>query len=119
FDWHDNEKKMSAHLMEKAIEIAKIMKPAHFHAKPTSGKYSIVPYQSTHNTGGAVMGADPGTSAVNRYLQSWDVQNVFVVGGSALPQNSANNPTETLGALACWTADAIKEGYLPQPGPLA
>ena len=29
------------------------------------------------------MGADPKTSAVNRYLQSWDVPNVFVIGASA------------------------------------
>ena len=32
------------------------------------GPRSIVPYQTTHNTGGAVMGDDPKTSAVNRYL---------------------------------------------------
>ncbi len=36
--------------------------------------------------GGAVMGEDPKTSAVNRYLQSWDVHNVFVIGASAFPQ---------------------------------
>ena len=28
------------------------------------------------------MGADPSTSAVNKYLQSWDVPNVIVVGAS-------------------------------------
>ncbi len=37
-----------------------------------------MPYQSTHNTGGAIMGNNPRTSAVNKYLQSWDVPNVFV-----------------------------------------
>lgn len=36
--------------------------------------------------GGAVMGEDPKTSAVNRYLQSWDVHNVFSIGASAFPQ---------------------------------
>jgi hypothetical protein len=51
-----------------------------------------VPYQSTHNTGGAVMGADPSTSAVNKYLQSWDVPNVFAIGASAFPQNGGYNP---------------------------
>jgi gluconate 2-dehydrogenase alpha chain len=84
----------------------------------THGKYSIVPYQSTHNIGGVVMGADPATSAVNKYLQSWDLHNVFVVGGSAFPQNSANPPTETIGMLACWAADAIKEMYLKRPAAL-
>jgi gluconate 2-dehydrogenase alpha chain len=52
------------------------------------------------------------------YLQSWDVSNLFVIGGSAFPQNSANPPTETLGALACWAADSIRELYLRQPRPL-
>ena len=77
-----------------------------------------MPYQSTHNIGGAVMGADPATSAVNKYLQSWDVTNVFVIGGSAFPQNSAYPPTATIGTLACWAADTIKDTYLKRPGPM-
>jgi gluconate 2-dehydrogenase alpha chain len=76
-------------------------------------------YQSTHNTGGAIMGSDPATSAVNRYCQSWDVPNVFVVGACNYPQNSSYNPTGTLGALIYWTADALKTRYLKRPGPLA
>ena len=75
-------------------------------------------YQSTHNVGGAVMGSDPSTSVVNKYLQSWDVSNLFVVGGSAFPQNPANGPTETIGMLACWAADAIKDSYVRSPGAL-
>jgi gluconate 2-dehydrogenase alpha chain len=86
---------------------------------PRTGKYSIVPYQSTHNTGGAAMGADPKTSAVNRFLQSWDVHNVFVIGASAFPQNGGYNPTGTVGALTFNALDAIKSKYLKQPGPLA
>jgi gluconate 2-dehydrogenase alpha chain len=77
-----------------------------------------VPYQSTHNTGGAVMGTSPRDSAVNRYLQSWDVPNVFVVGASAFPHNSAYNPTGPVGALAYWAADAIKNRYRQRPGQL-
>ena len=51
--------------------------------------WNSVPYQSTHNTGGAIMGADPKTSAVNNYLQSWDVPNVFVMGAPPSPHNAA------------------------------
>ena len=115
FDWRDNEKKMSAHLTHKAAEIAKAIGPSKTKVHVVSGKYSIVPYQVNHNTGGAIMGADPATSAVNKYLQSWDVPNVFVIGASAFPQNSGNAPTGTVGALACWTADAIKDEYLKRP----
>jgi len=119
FDWHENEKKMSAYTTGKAAEIAKAMGPSKMTMSPVTGKYSIVGYTSTHNCGGAIMGADPATSAVNKYLQSWDVPNVFVVGASAYPQNSANSPTGTVGALACWAADSIKDHYLKRPGALA
>jgi gluconate 2-dehydrogenase alpha chain len=116
FDWEDNEKKMSAWITAKASEIGKATGASKLSSSATSGKYTIVPYQSTHNVGGAVMGSDPATSAVNKYLQSWDVANVFVVGGSAFPQNSSNPPTATIGALACWAADNIKDTYLKRPG---
>ena len=119
FDFGDNDRRMQAYVASRVAEMARATNPAHVAVQPISGRYSIVPYQSTHNTGGAVMGADPATSVVNKYLQSWDVPNVFVVGGSAFPQNAAPNPSGTIGALACWAADAIKDTYLERPGPLA
>jgi gluconate 2-dehydrogenase alpha chain len=119
FDWHKNEQKMLAFMYEKITEIAKAMNPSRHAAHHIPTKYSIIPYQSTHNMGGAVMGADPATSVVNKYLQSWDVPNLFVVGGSAFPHNAAQGPTETIGMLACWAADGIKENYLKRPGPMA
>jgi gluconate 2-dehydrogenase alpha chain len=57
------------------------------------------------------MGADPKTSVVIKYLQSCDVPNLFVVGASAFPQNAGYNPTGTVGALAYWTAEAIKKKF--------
>jgi len=119
FDRHENETKMSVWLTNKAAEIAKAIGPAKMNVSPRTGKYTIVPYQSTHNTGGAVMGADPATSAVNKYLQSWDVPNVFVVGASAFPQNGGYNPTGTVGALTFQALEAIKTRYLKRPGALA
>jgi gluconate 2-dehydrogenase alpha chain len=118
FDYTDNEHKMSDFLTDRATDIAKAMKAREVHEKKREGSYSIVPYQTTHNTGGAIMGSDPKTSAVNRYLQSWDVPNVFVVGSSAFPQNPGYNPTGTVGALAYWSVDAIVKKYLKNPGPL-
>jgi len=119
FDRHENETKMSAWLTNKAAEIAKAIGPAKMNVSPRTGKYTIVPYQSTHNTGGAVMGTDPQTSAVNKYLQSWDVPNVFVVGASAFPQNGGYNPTGTVGALTFQALEAIKTKYSKRPGALA
>ena len=118
FDFRQNEYRMSDYMTKKAAEIAKAAGASRINATPRTGKYSIVPYQSTHNTGGAVMGADRGTSAVNKYLQSWDVHNVFVIGASAFPQNGGYNPTGTVGALTFHALEAIKSRYLKQPGPL-
>jgi gluconate 2-dehydrogenase alpha chain len=118
FDFHDNEHRMSEFVTERAAQIAKAMRPRSMHVKNREGHYSIVPYQTTHNTGGAVMGTDPRTSVVNRYLQSWDVPNLFVMGASVFPQNPGYNPTGTVGALTFWAARAIKEQYLRNPGPL-
>jgi gluconate 2-dehydrogenase alpha chain len=120
FDFHDNELKMSANLTERLAEIARAMDPAELTAIPRKGPYTMTTYQTTHNTGGTVMGADPATSVVNRYCQSWDVHNVFVPGGaSVFPQNHGYNPTDTVGALAYWTADAITGRYLKNPSLLA
>jgi gluconate 2-dehydrogenase alpha chain len=118
FDFTDNEHRMSNYLTDRAEEIAKAMKPREYNARRRSGHYSIVPYQTTHNTGGAMMGSDPGSSVVNRYLQSWDVSNVFVTGATAFPHNSGYNPTGPVGALAYRTADVIRDKYLKNPGPL-
>ena len=118
FNFTDNEHKMSDYLTDKAAAIAQAMKPRELNAKKRAGDYSIVPYQTTHNTGGAIMGSDPKSSAVNRYLQSWDLHNLFVVGASAFPQNAGYNPTGTVAALTYWAIDAIKNQYLKNPGPL-
>nr|WP_246801574.1 GMC oxidoreductase [Rhizobium leguminosarum] len=64
------------------------------------------------------MGADPTSSAVNSYLQSWDCHNVFVVGASAFPNNGGYNPTGTVGALALRAARAICGNYARKPGAL-
>lgn len=119
FDYTENEYKMSNHAADVAVEMAKTLNPKSFTRNTKSGPYSIVPYQSTHNMGGALMGTDRSTSALNQYLQSWDVPNVFVLGATSFSHNSGKNPTGPVGALALWAADAVKNRYLKNPGPLA
>jgi gluconate 2-dehydrogenase alpha chain len=118
FDYQDNEHKLSAYLTDQAKAIAKAMKPREIKVNVHDGHYSIVPYQTTHNTGGTIMGANPRDSVTNKYLQSWDVPNLFLLGSGAFPQNAGYNPTGTVGALAYHAAQAIREQYLRAPGPL-
>ena len=109
--------KQANYLADICVKIGQEMGAERVDRRGSPQRYSIVPYQSTHNTGGAAMGTDPTTSALNRYCQTWDVSNVFVTGACAFPQNAGKNPTGPIGALAHWTADAIKR-YLKNPGPL-
>jgi len=118
FDFPPNDIKMAAHVTAKAVEIGKAMGAKQVAGSPRKGPYTVTQYQTTHNTGGTVMGDNPNTSVVNRYLQSWDVPNVFVIGASNYPQNASWNPTGTLGALTYWAIDALKNKYLKNPGRL-
>ncbi len=118
FDFPDNDLRMSRYVGEQIAKIGKAMNPKQMAMNQSAKGWNSVPYQTTHNTGGAGMGANPKTSAVNRYLQSWDVSNLFVIGASAFQQNAGKNPTGTVGALAYWAAEAIRDQYLKKPGAL-
>jgi gluconate 2-dehydrogenase alpha chain len=109
---------MAEYVTGKAVEIGKAMGAKQVAGNPRKAPYTVTQYQTTHNTGGTVMGDNPATSVVNRYLQSWDVPNVFVIGASAFPQNASWNPTNTIGALTYWAIDALKNRYLKNPGRL-
>ena len=117
-DLPENELKMSAFLTDRYAEIIKAMGAREVQKKPRQGPYDVTQYQTSHLCGGAIMGANPKESALNKYLQSWDVPNLFVQGATAFPQNAGYNPTDTVGALAYWSAEAIRKRYLKSPGPL-
>lgn len=118
FDFPQNDLKMAAYCTSKVSELAHTMGARQVVDQPRRGPWNSVPYQSSHVVGGFVMGADPKTSSVNKYLQTWDVPNLFVVGASAFPQNPGYNPTGTVGALAFKAAHAIRTLYLKAPGAL-
>jgi gluconate 2-dehydrogenase alpha chain len=120
FDWKDNDIRMSRHVVGKLTEILKSMNPkaVAVSVKKPGDHFDTRSYQTTHLVGGAIMGSDPKTSAVNKYLQSWDVPNVFVIGSSAFPQGTGYNPTGMVAALAYFSAHAIRTQYLKHPGAL-
>jgi gluconate 2-dehydrogenase alpha chain len=105
---NDNDTKASAALLDEALRIGRALRPSHITHSTRPG----------HASGGAIMGDDPRTSVVNRYLQSWEVGNLFVTGRSAFPTGGACDPTLTVGALAYWSAAHVVARYLGTPGPL-
>lgn len=115
FDWHENDYNLVRHLSKKIRTLVEAMGVSNIQTQEELQPYSIGGYQSTHNTGGAIMGSDPANSVVNKYSQVWDTPNVFVTGASNFPQNPGMNPTGTVCALAYHTADAIINKYLDSP----
>lgn len=120
FDWQENERRVFRHATARIRELLASLGPDALSVPDgLDERFDTVRYQNSHNTGGAVMGADPATSVVNPHLQMWDCENVWVVGGSAFPQTGATGPTGTIGALAYRAADAIVRRYLRRQGALA
>src|SRR5262245_23074169 len=119
FDYKDNEHKMGRHAAQVVNDIAKSMNPTHLNeAVARTQPWTVVPYQSTHHTGGTIMGTNPKDSVLKKYVQCSDCPNPFVVGANVFPHNASYNPTGPVGALAYGTADATKNRYVKNPGPL-
>lgn len=107
YNFTDQDRARQKYLAERSGEILEEMGAGQVDLSPELTDYNIVPYQSTHNTGGTTMGSDPETSVVNNYLQHWDRDNLFVVGAGNFQHNSGYNPTATVGALAYRCVDGI------------
>jgi gluconate 2-dehydrogenase alpha chain len=120
FDWKDNDIRMTRFVTSKLEQVARAMNPKSYTVtqKNFGDHFDLRPYQTTHWAGGLIMGADRPTSALNRYLQSWDVPNVFAVGSGVFPVGLGYNPTGAVAALAYWCAKAIRQQYLKDPRPL-
>jgi len=101
YDWKDDDLRMTEFMAARMREIVAQLQPdCHTESiKQRGDHFAPSSYQSTHLTGGAIMGTDPKTSVLNRYLQHWDAHNIFVMGASAFPQNMQHNPTGTVAAL--------------------
>ncbi len=115
FDFYDNEKNLYHYTAKKIHEMAKQMNPDRIAFTGELKPFNVHQYQSTHCTGGAIMGSGPGNSVTNKYGQVWDTPNVFVTGAALYPQNPGKNPTETLLALAYMVGDAIRDKYFRHP----
>jgi gluconate 2-dehydrogenase alpha chain len=114
YDWRrPNEHARVAFMQKKMEEIAQAMGAPHFWRAPLAPGLP-----GAHHEGGTRMGNDPNTSVVNKYGQSWDIHNLFIVGSSTFPSMSGFNPTLTIEALAYMSADAIANKYRKSPGAL-
>ena len=99
YSWCDNDKAMIQHslgFMGQSLELA--------------GATEIWRQEddTCHLNGTARMGSDPRASVVDADCRSWDIRNLWVCDGSVFPTVGGVNPSLTIQAIACRTADRIK-----------
>jgi gluconate 2-dehydrogenase alpha chain len=116
YDWRrPNERARVEFVQKKLMEIGRAMGGPQVWAAPVSPAGA----PGAHHEGGTRMGSNPNDSVVNKYGQTWDHHNLFLVGSSTFPtMGTGFNPTLTIQALAYMTADAIVNRYRKSPGAL-
>ncbi len=96
---HENDKRMMRYGIERLRELARSVDA--FDVTVTDyyegGVYRTPAW---HLLGTCRMGADPESSIVNRWHQSWDVPNLYICDGSSFATGGVVNPTSTVTALA-------------------
>lgn len=98
YSWCNNDQRLIAHsldFMEQALAAA-------------GGREIWRETDDTcHLNGTARMGDNPRTSVVNADCRSWDIPNLWICDGSVFPTVGGVNPSLTIQAVACRTADRI------------
>ena len=64
---------------------------------------------SIHELGTCRMGDNPKTSVLNKWNQSHDIKNLFVVDGSSFVSGGWQNPTMTILALSMRASEYLAE----------
>jgi choline dehydrogenase-like flavoprotein len=99
FAYGDNDKRMIAHalrFMRQSLAAADV------------GELWEQTDDTCHLNGTARMGFDPGESVVDADCRSWDVRNLWICDGSVFPTVGGVNPSLTIQAIACRTADRVR-----------
>lgn len=109
YNWNNDEINQAKHMQETFARIMHEMG-----AITTSGEKNAAnsygleaPGRIIHEVGTARMGNDPKKSVLNKFCQSHDCKNLFVVDGASHVQQSDKNATWTILAFAMRTAEYI------------
>src|SRR5687768_14688890 len=97
FSYSDNDRRLIGHAVRYMTETM----------RAAGGRDLWTESDTAHLMGGCRMGTDPRTSVTDSWGRSWDVPNLWICDGSLFPTSGGVNPSETIQALACRTADHI------------
>lgn len=106
-EYSDNEREMARDAAETSEEI---LRAAGAEVVTTGGRITA-PGRIIHELGTARMGTDPKKSVLNKFNQSWDVKNLFVIDGASFVTCANQNPTLTILALTMRACDYMAGEY--------
>ncbi|MDP8959479.1 MAG: GMC family oxidoreductase [Actinomycetota bacterium] len=105
FDFGENERKMREEIHRLARQILE-----------AAGAAQVVTGQGNdHLLGGCRMGADPGTSVVDRTCRTWDHPNLFICDASVFVTPGGAQPGQTIMALAARLAHHLASRAKEEP----
>jgi choline dehydrogenase-like flavoprotein len=107
----ENDRRMMAFMLDRLVDVAKAAGAYEYKLQDYLDENGVYRTPAWHMIGTCRMGADPETSVVNKWHQTWDVPNLFIVDGSALATGGVVNPTSTISALALRAAEHIRDNF--------
>jgi choline dehydrogenase-like flavoprotein len=107
----ENDRRMMAFQLDRLVEVAKAAGAYDYRLQDYLDANGVYRTPAWHMIGTCRMGGDPETSVVNKWHQTWDVPNLFIVDGSALATGGVVNPTSTISALALRAAEHIRDNF--------
>jgi choline dehydrogenase-like flavoprotein len=99
YGWCDNDRKLIDHSLDFMTQALQAINATDIWRQTDD---------TCHMNGTARMGDDPRTSVVDANCRSWDIPNLWICDGSVFPTVGGVNPSLTIQAIACRTADRIR-----------
>lgn len=109
YTWTDHEIKQAKHMQETFNQIIDSIGGVRSGPAPGEDRnYGLLdPGRIIHEVGTVRMGNDPKKSALNKWCQSHEVKNLFVVDGGPFVSQADKNPTWTILALSLRASEYI------------
>ncbi|MBN9074415.1 MAG: GMC family oxidoreductase [Rhizobiales bacterium] len=107
----ENDKRMMNYMLDRLEDLAKACGAFEYRLNDYRDKEGVYRTPAWHMIGTCRMGKDPESSVVNKWHQSWEVPNLFIVDGSVLATGGVVNPTPTISALALRAAGYIRDNF--------
>ncbi|UIJ47144.1 GMC family oxidoreductase [Sphingomonas cannabina] len=111
FRWSQNELNQVAHGQRTAHAVFKRMNAVILDPALPPEKIITAGGEIIHELGTARMGADPRSSVVDSYGQTWDVGNLVLMDGAIFASGAHKNPTLTILALALRASERLAERF--------